>query len=463
MKKKIVSMLLVGVMAMSAFAGCGSSSDSEATTDDTATTEESGSTEEDASAEEDTTTAMYASDDASTLTIAAWDASFNIPAIQAAADAYSEKNPDVTIEIIEQSQSSDIENAVTTAAQSGDYSNLADIVLFQDHYIQQYVTNYPDAWQSIDDADIDWTDFSEEKLSYSTIDGVHYGVPVDNGTVIFAYRVDLLEECGYTIDDVTGITWDEFITIGEEVYNTTGKYLLSMDGDGNDLPYMMLQAEGVSQFEDGAANLVGNETLIEILNVIEEMQNRNVLLLENDWDGYTNGIQKDNVAGVMNGNWIIPTIEKVEENSGKWEITSMPTLSGEEGYASNGGSSLYITANCAEEKLDLAKDFLAYTFGGGEGSGDTYDNALRDGGVITTCISAGESSVYQEGVAYFNDQAIYAKIVEMGANVPTIEQSDYHYTVREKIAAAIVNIHNGTSVEDALQQAQDDMDFAMQE
>lgn len=33
----------------------------------------------------------------------------------------------------------------------------------------------------------------------------------------------------------------------------------------------------------------------------------------------------------MNGNWIIPTIEKVDENSGKWEITSMPTLSGEEG------------------------------------------------------------------------------------------------------------------------------------
>ena len=69
------------------------------------------------------------------------------------------------------------------------------------------------------------------------------------------------------------------------------------------------------------------------------------------------------VAGVMNGNWIIPTIEKVTDNSGKWEITSLPTLEGGECYASNGGSSLYITSNC--KQADLAKKFLAYTFGGG--------------------------------------------------------------------------------------------------
>ena len=414
MKKKVVSLLLVGVLAMSTFVGCGSKGSSDATSDDS-------------SSDDSSAAAMYTSDDENTLTVAAWDASFNIPAIEAAAEAYKEKNPDAKIEIIEQSQSKDIENAVTTAAEAGDYSNLPDIVLFQDHYIQQYQANYPDAWQDVDDADIDWSDFGSEKLSFSTINGKHYGVPVDNGTVVFAYRVDLLQECGYTLDDVTGITWDKFIEIGEQVYNKTGKYLLSMDGSGNDLPYMMLQAEGVSQFKDGKANLVGNETLEKILDVI------------------------------------IPTIEKVDENSGKWEITSMPTLSGEEGYASNGGSSLYITANCKGDKVDLAKDFLAYTFGGGEGAIDTYDNALRNGGVITTCISAGKSDVYQEGVAYFNDQPIYAKIVEMGANVKTVEQSDYHYTLREKLSAAITNIHNGTSIKDAIQQTQDDIDFAMEE
>lgn len=435
MKKKLLSLLLVSALAVSAFAGCGKKSDEGA---------EGSAT----------------SSDPNTLTVYAWDANFNIPALEAAAAAYKEANPDFNLEIIEQSQSSDVEDAITLAGSSGDYSTLPDIVLFQDHYIQRYVSDYPDAFVSVDDANVDWSDFGAEKLSYSTIDGAHYGFPVDNGTVIFAYRTDILEECGYTIDDMTGISWADFIKVGEEVYNKTGKYLLSMDGDGNDLFYMMLQAEGESQFKDGEPNIVNNAKLVEIVKLMNEMCEKNVLYLANDWSDYTDQtIVGDMVAGVMNGNWIIPTIEQVAENSGKWEITSMPTIAGGEGYAANGGSSLYITGNC--QNIDLAKDFLAYTFGGGDGAVATYDAALTNGGVITTCISAGESDVYQQGVAYFNDQAIYAKIVEMGSHVPTIEQSDYHYSCRSLLAAAIVNINNGAKIEDELQAAEDQLRFEM--
>ncbi|MDO4649037.1 MAG: ABC transporter substrate-binding protein [Eubacteriales bacterium] len=394
------------------------------------------------------------------VTVAAWDKNFNIPALEAAAADYKANvDPDFELEIIEQSQSSDVENAITTAGSSGDYSNLADIVLFQDHYIQRYVADYPDAWNNLDGVDIDWSTFGDEKLSYSTIGDVHYGVPVDNGTVVFAYRVDVLEECGYTIDDVTGITWDRFIEIGKEVYDKTGKYLLSMDGDGNDLPYMMLQAEGTAQFKDGKPYITENETMVQIVSKIVEMAQNNVLYLANDWSDYTDQtIVGDMVAGVMNGNWIIPTIEQVADNSGKWEITSMPTLSGEEGYASNGGSSLYVTSNAAN--ADLAKDFLAKTFGAG--SQATYDDALRNGGVITCSTVAAQSDVYQEGVAFFNDQPIYTKIVEMGTHVPVVEQNDFHYTCRQYVASAIQQALMGTDVETALKDAEDQLIFAME-
>ena len=395
---------------------------------------------------------------AETLTVSAWDANFNIPALEAAAADYKANvDPDFELVINTVSGSSDVENDMTTAGSSGDYSNLSDIVLFQDHYIQRYVADYPDAWQSLEGADINWDDFGAEKLSYSTINGVHYGVPVDNGTAIFAYRVDLLEECGYTLADVTGITWERFIEIGEDVYAKTGKYLLSMDGSGNDLPYMMLQAEGLSQFKDGEPFITENEAMVKIISLLVEMQQKNILYLANDWTGYTDQtIMGDQVAGVMNGNWIIPTIEQVADNSGKWEITTLPTLTGAEGYAANGGSSLYITANC--KNPDLAKKFLAYTFGG---STATYDNALRNGGVITCCISAGQSDVYQEGVDFFNGQAIYSDIVEMGSHVPIVEQNDYHYTCRQYIGAAIQEILMGSDVETALQNAESQLRFAM--
>ena len=321
----------------------------------------------------DAPTADVSSEDENTLSVYAWDANFNIPALEAAeADYQNNVNPDFKLEIITQSGSSDVENAVTLAGQSGDYSNLPDIVLFQDHYFQQFYQSYPDAWVDLADAEIDWDDFGAEKLSFSTIDDVHFGVPVDNGTAIMAYRTDLLEEAGYSIDDMTGCTWDEFIEVGKAVYEKTGKYLLCMDGSGNDLPYMMLQAEGASQWKDGEPYITENETMVQIINVIVEAVQKNALYLANNWSDYTDQtIQGDMVAGVMNGNWIIPTIKQVEENSGKWEITNIPTLNGGGGYAANGGSSLYITSNCAN--VDLAKDFLAKTFGG---STATYDKAL---------------------------------------------------------------------------------------
>ena len=450
MKRKLLSLMLVGAMATSMVA-CGSS-DTTANTDAATGDEAAATTENVQSADENT------------LTVYAWDENFNIPALKAAEKDYQDVNPDFKLEIITQSQSSDVENAVTLAAEAGDYSTLPDIVLFQDHYFQQYVTNYPDAWVSANDADCDWDGLGAEKLSYSTINGEHYGFPVDAGTAIFAYRTDLLEEAGYSIDDVKGITWDKFDEIGKAVQEKTGKYLLCMDGSGNDLFYMMLQEEGVSQFKNGEPYIKDNETLVQIFDVVAKLAQDNVLYLANDWSDYTDqAIQGDMVAGVFNGNWIIPTMKQVADNSGKWEIVPAPTLTGKPGYASNGGSSLYITANC--QKTDLAKDFLAYTFGGrsaADGQSTTYDEALLNGGVIGTCAAAAESDVYQQGVDFFNGQAIYADIVAYTQNVPTVEQSDYHYSARTALGTALQNvIENGYTTEQALEEAETNLRFEM--
>lgn len=297
MKRKLISALLVSVMTIS-LAACGTGGGSS----DGGEGGGSGSSE-----------------GGHKLTVYAWDPAFNIPAIEAAAADYKENvDSEFELEILEQAASEDVETAITTAGSSGDYSNLPDIVLFQDHYIQRYVADYPDAWTPLGDVDINWDDFAAEKLDYSTIDGEHYGVPVDNGTVVAAYRTDLLEQAGYTIDDLTGCTWDKFIEIGKAVYEKTGKALLCMNSDGNDLPYIMMQAEGVSQFKDGKPYITENETLVTIVEKLVEMAKENVLLMPNSWSDYTDkAIQGDQVAGVMNGNWIIPTIEKVEANSGK--------------------------------------------------------------------------------------------------------------------------------------------------
>ncbi len=136
MKKKLLAMTLVLAMAAGAITACGGSATSAPAADAGAAeaTEEAAPAEE-AAAEEESTDLGGVSEDPNTLTVAAWDANFNIPALQAAEAAYKTKNPDFKLEINTVSGSSDVENAVTNAASAGDYSTLPDIVLFQDHYI----------------------------------------------------------------------------------------------------------------------------------------------------------------------------------------------------------------------------------------------------------------------------------------------------------------------------------------
>ena len=120
MKKKVVSLLLVTTMVASLAAGCGDSSSSGDGTEKTGKKVET-------------------VDDGHTLTAWAWDPNFNIPALKAAAEDYKKNvDPDFVLNIEEQSGSSDIETAITTAGSAGDYSTLPDIVLFQDHYFRQY-------------------------------------------------------------------------------------------------------------------------------------------------------------------------------------------------------------------------------------------------------------------------------------------------------------------------------------
>ncbi|WP_368259155.1 ABC transporter substrate-binding protein, partial [Blautia wexlerae] len=205
-------------------------------------------------------TAVFAkSDDDNKLTVWAWDQNFNIKSMQIAADQYAKDHEGFSVDIVETS-SDDCQTKLTTAANAGDYSTLPDIVLMQDNSYQKYLKSYPDAFTDLKDININWDDFGKLKQSYSMVDDTHYGVPFDNGAVIACYRTDILDEAGYTIDDLTDITWSKFMEIGKDVHEKTGKYLLTSEATGGDTLMMMMQSCGANFVnEDGEAYIVGNE------------------------------------------------------------------------------------------------------------------------------------------------------------------------------------------------------------
>ena len=453
MKKKLLAVLLTGAMVMS-LAACGGSSGETpaAPADGAAPAEEAAPAEDGASA---------SAEGGDTLTVWTWDPTFNIKAMNMAGEQYAKDHPGFSVNVIETS-SDDCQTKLTTCANAGDYSTMPDIVLMQDNSYQKYLLSYPDAFTDLSSMNINWDDFGTLKQSYSMKDGVHYGVPFDNGAVIACYRTDILEEAGYTVADLTDITWSRFIEIGKDLHEKTGKYLLTSEAAGGDTMMMMIQSCGANFVDDnGEAFMVGNEAGEACVDLYVEMIQNDVVKLVNNWDEYIATITGGEAAGVVNGNWITGTLMATEDQKGLWEITNMPKVDGvgtATNYANNGGSSWYITSNC--QNVELAMDFLASTFGS---STDFYDAILPESGAIACYLPAGESAVYNEPNAFFNDQPIFSTIVEYSSHIPSFKSTPYHYEAREAINTAVVNIVNGTDKASALQEAQDTLAFKMTE
>ena len=290
--------------------GCGSGSDGAVATTDTqdaASTEEAATTDDAAAADSEA-----ASGD-QTLTVWCWDPAFNLNAMYEAEKVYQKDHPDFKLNVVE-TPWEDIQTKVTTAAASGDLSTLPDILLMQDNAFQKNVISYPDAFTDLTNSGIDYSQFAAGKTAYSVVDGKNYGVPFDNGAVIGCYRTDVLEQAGLTVDDFTDITWDQYIENGKKVLDATGKPLISMQAGECDLIMMMLQSAGSSLFnEDGTANIVNNDTLKAVMETYKALKDSGVLVEVNSWDEYVGSFVSGDVAGTVNGCWIMASIQTAED------------------------------------------------------------------------------------------------------------------------------------------------------
>ena len=403
--------------------------------------------------------AAAASEEDNKLTVWTWDPNFNIYAINKAAEIYAKDHEGFTIEVTE-IQSDDIESKITAAVQAGDLSTLPDIFLMQDNSFQKYATFYPDVFVNLTDSGIDFSQFSEAKVAYSTLDGVNYGVPFDNGAVINCLRTDLLEQAGYTVDDFTDITWSDYMEKAKVVLEKTGLPMLTAQAGSPDVIMEMLQSAGASLFdEDGTANIKDNDVLKKCVEIYAQMVADGTLVEVTDWDQYISSLNSSTVASTFNGCWIMASIQAAEDQSGKWAVTNMPKLDDVENasnYSNNGGSSWAISSNTKHE--ELAVDFLNSTFAG---STELYDDIISKG-ALATWAPAGESDAYNVPVDFYGGDTVYAKIVEYATKTPSNTTGAFYYDARDAVGVALSNItQTGADVDSELATAQETLEFNM--
>lgn len=425
--KKVMAAAMTALMTLS-FVACGSSNTSGGNSD----------------------TSSSSTDD-KTITIWAWDDTFNIKAANIAKERYLKDNPDVTVNVVSMAQD-DVVQKLNTSLSSGTYDGLPNIVLIEDYKIQNYLLSYPDDIKDLSGY-VDKTKFMDYKLSVMTNGDKMYGVPFDSGVTALFYRKDYIEQAGYTEADMQDITWEKYIEIGKAVKEKTGKDMLTMDpSDLNQLRIMMQSAGSWYVDKNGKVSINNNESLKNAVKIYKEMVDANIAKQVSGWDAFVGAFQSGDVASVVNGCWISSSIQAAEDQSGKWAIAATPRmgLDSKSINASNsGGSSWYVLDKVGNS--DLAADFLAKTFA----SSDELMNDLVPAiNLVSTLKSASNTANYNAPSAFFDGQEIFQDFAEWTEKIPGVNYGLHTYALENIMSEGMQAIVSGSDIDEALNNTQ---------
>ncbi|KAA0965598.1 carbohydrate ABC transporter substrate-binding protein [Sporosarcina sp. ANT_H38] len=389
-------------------------------------------------------------EDTDEVTVWAWDPKFNIAALEIAKETYKQENPDLTVKIIENAQD-DIIQKLNTALGSGTTKGLPNIVLIEDYRAQSFLKSFPDLFYELTDS-FNASDFAEYKIAPTSSEGKNYGLPFDTGVTGLYVRTDYLKEAGYSVEDLEGIDWREYIEIGKKVKEVTGKTFLTIDPNDLGLIRVMIQSAGSWYVkEDGVTpNLVDNAALKEAFEVYKEMIDTNILKPHSDWNQFLTGFNSGDVVTVPTGNWITPSIKAEESQSGKWAVVPIPKLNVPGGVnASNlGGSSWYVLNIPGAEQ---AADFLGKTFGS---NSEMYEKLVSEVGAIGTYKPAAENDAYAAEDKFFSGQKTIANFASWMEEIPGINYGMHTYAIDDIITVEMQNYLNGKDIDSVLSNAQ---------
>ena len=198
MRKKLISLLLTGVLTASLLAGCGS-------TDNSAASENTAAAEETASAEEDQEAVDLAgtetTEEAVEITYANFNASGgNEETLQKMYEAFHEEYPNITVNI-ETIGYDDYFTQMQTRVAGGTAPDCYEL------NIENFAA-YANKGVLAELTGIDTSGYNATALNAFSVNGKQYGVPGNFSNVVLIYNKDLFDQAGvaYPTDDWT---WDD--------------------------------------------------------------------------------------------------------------------------------------------------------------------------------------------------------------------------------------------------------------
>lgn len=366
MKRKVLSILLVGAMTASMLVGCGSKNEApaEAPAEDTAADAEA---EPEAEEPADTAEEAPAEDENITLKWAIWDQE-TTPYWQALKDEYEKKNPNVTIEMVDLG-SQDYMTVLATEL-SGSGSDF-DLVTIKD--VPGYATlvqkNTLEPLNSyIESAGIDLSQYGGA-TDQVTVDGELYELPFRNDFWVVFYNKDIFDAAGvdYPTNDMTFEEYDALARklasggFGEQVYGShyhTWRSAVQLFG----------VLDGKHSILDGSYDYF-KPYYEMVLGQEDDGICRNYTDLSAEGLHYSAAFSSGDTAMLNMGSWFISTLmsniasgEYDASLCGNWGMVKYPHAEGVEA-GSTLGTITGISVTSASDQKDAAWDFVNFVSG----------------------------------------------------------------------------------------------------
>ena len=392
------------------------------------------------------------------ITVWAWDESFNIVAANQAKEIYLKENPDVDIEVVTMSQD-DIVAKLNTSLSSGSYEGLPNVVLIEDYKIQGYLQAYQDEFADLSSV-AKASDFAEYKTGVNVIDGKLYGIPFDSGVAATFYRTDLIEQAGYTKEEMKDLTWEKYIEIGKAVKEKTGVAMCTLDPSDIGQIRMMLQSAGAWYTgENGEVTIAGNQALKDAIKVYKDLTEAGITKQVAEWDQFVGAFNNGEVASVVTGCWIAPSIKKAEDQSGKWAVAEFPKMSANSksvNASSIGGAGWYVLKNVGN--AETAVDFVGKTFGS---NADLTNQLAESINLVSTLNAAADVPNYNKGDEYFGGQEVFKDLAEWTSEVPSVNYGLHTYAIEDIMTEAMQAILQGADIDETLNTFQGQIEAAV--
>ena len=248
-------------------------------------------------------------------------------------------------------------------------------------------------------------------------------------------------------------TWDQFIEMGKKVKESTGTALIGYDPDDMHLIQAMMQSAGVwyTNADATKVTIADNAAIKEAFTVLKKMHDAGLIVNYSGWTPMLATFQQDQVAAVVQGCWLTPSLASNEAQSGKWRVVPLPKLNNVPNathYSNLGGSQWF--ANALSDKSDLAVQFIKETFATDE---DLINQLVPKITLVTTLKDTSKLTNNVEN-PFFGGQKIYALFADWNTKIPSVNYGPHTRAIASIISEGLQRVIAGEDIDTVLQDCQ---------